>query len=59
MIGKCNKVFLLSNAKVSDLVPAKPKEEFILAKENNQQRFKIFLKSGAAMLNIIIPTVLD
>jgi hypothetical protein len=58
MIGKCSEVFQLSNARVPDLLPAKTKEEFILAKENIQQQFKRFLKSGAAKLNITIPTEL-
>jgi hypothetical protein len=36
MIGQCNKVFQLSNAKGPDLLSAKTKEEFVLAKENIQ-----------------------
>jgi hypothetical protein len=58
MIGKCNEVFRPSNDKVPDLLSAKTSNEFKLAKENTQQRFKSFLKSGAAKLNIIIPTEL-
>jgi hypothetical protein len=56
MIGKCNKVFRPSNDKVPDLLSAKTSDEFKLAKENIQRRFKRFLKSSAAKLNIIIPT---
>jgi hypothetical protein len=37
---------------------AKTSNELNLAKENIQQRFKRFLKCGAAKLNIIIPTEL-
>ncbi len=57
-IGKCNEVFWPSNDKVLDLLSAKTSDEFKLAKENIQQRFKRFLKCGAAKLNIIIPTEL-
>jgi hypothetical protein len=54
MIGKYNEVFQLSNVTVPDLLSVKTKEEFILAKENIQLRFKRFLKSGDAKLNITI-----
>jgi hypothetical protein len=58
IIGKCNEVFQPSNDKVPDLLLEKTSDEFKLAKENIQQQFKRFLKSGAAKLNIIIPTEL-
>ncbi len=58
MIGKCNEVFRPSNEKVLDLLSAKTSNKFKLAKENIQWWFKRFLKSGAAKLNIIIPTEL-
>ncbi len=58
MISKCIEVFQLSNARVPDLLSAKTKEEFFLAKENIQRWFKSLLKSGAAKLNNPIPTKL-
>jgi hypothetical protein len=58
MIGKCNEVFQPSNDKDPDLLSATTSNEFKLAKENIQRGLKQFLTSGAAKLNIIIPTVL-
>ncbi len=58
MIGKCNEVFRPSNDKVPDLLLEKTSNEFKSAKKNIQRHFKRFLKSGAAKLNIIIPTEL-
>jgi hypothetical protein len=58
MVGICNEIFQPSNDKVPDLLSAKTSNEFKLAKENIQEQFKRFLKSGAAKLKIIIQTEL-
>jgi hypothetical protein len=58
MIGKSKEVFQLPNDKVPDLLSAKTYREFILAKNNIEQLYKIFLKSGAVKLNIRNPTEL-
>jgi hypothetical protein len=43
---------------VPDLLSAKTNREFILAKNNIEQGYKRFLKSGAVKLNVRIPTEL-
>ncbi len=55
MISKSKEVFRLPNDKVPDLLSAKTYREFILAKNNIEQRYKRFLKLGAVKLNIRIP----
>ena len=52
MIGKSKEVF---RDKVPDLLKAKTYQDFILAKDNIEQRYDRYLKSGGIKLKIQIP----
>ena len=55
MIGKCREVFW---NKVSDLLTAKSFKEFTLAKDNIEQRYVKYGRSGGIKLHLTIPTEL-
>ena len=56
MIGKCNEVFRLCNDMIPDLLSAKLRNEYILAKNNILLRYSRYKNSGAPMLKIAIET---
>ncbi len=56
MIGKCNEVFWLCNDKIPDLLLARTKKEYNLAKKNILLWYSRYKHSGVPMLKIAIGT---